>query len=1413
MAIVRPGLFSGLCLLILGLFSPSSAALPDSEHEILIKMRPQLRQLQKASARASASSGSEQVDRIIHRRGAARLKRLREKGTILNKSAEPLFRWLTVTLPAAADRDSVIEELRQSPEVEYVQENRAFRLDYLPDDPLIADQYALEKIKAFAAWDVERGDASIPIAVIDTGIDYHHPDLVNAIWINPGEDLNHNHQADAADMNGIDDDGNGFVDDVMGWDFTDAPNYPDGGDYLGRDADPWDEHGHGTAVAGLIAATANNGIGIAGLAHGCRIMVLRSFTSTGYGEEDDAASAILYAIDNGARVINMSWGDVFISRLLDDVIQYAASQNVVLVASCGNSATDQIHYPSGFAQVISVGATDQNDHLASFSNFGPSIDLVAPGVSILSTIRDAQYDSSLNGTSFSAPYVSAAAALVLSQDPQLTADQVRGILAATADDLGDPGPDDHYGNGRLNVARALTHRLGAMVSIAEPWLDQGFSAGPVSIVGSAWTPTMDEYRLSYGIGDRPEEWHEFAAVSQRRILNDVLGTWENLPKQDTTCTIRLQTLNRGKIENETSVRIFMDQTAPAILRSELTPMWDGDHAAVLVSLSTDDICNGSLLYRPLGSSAPWEVAEMGYRSDRPEWLISSQMISQKIQIEAHLTNTAGLSTALGADGLWTMDLSQPPLDRVRYSPENHLLPQGQLLIRPVDFNGNHIPEIVIGWYDAQNQLNTSLFEFDGAEYRQIASLPRGVIPRDAGDTDGDGRPELLAGYGAVTYLYQASACSPLTFTEAKVWQDTQDQYWGARLADIDGDGSDEVIMRVVTPDQENYQIFKYQGPGSYRLLAQIANPTAGENFNGVPHCEVGDFDGDGRMEILLGDSDGDLYISEFNGSTFQPVWQERLPLTESMEYLSSGDYDGDGVLEFAAGCHSNANLNTEHYFDSRHWCYRIYDRIADNRFQSQAEWRFYGFESPKDFDSGVSSGDIDGDGRAELLICVFPDFYVAEMDESGAYRLSFHAAPVQISGAAVLDADQDGRNEFWIGDGEAIRPYTLNGVLSGPAVPAGLRAQPLDEGHVYLQWYPVPGAQSYRVYRAAGEAEFQLLEAVAENSYNDESVVSGQLYRYAVTACDPGKNPSESIQSAVVSARPGARPCLVAAEMAASQAVMLHFSEPMGAGADNPVNYALERYAGQITSCAVHASGREILLHLSRPIVAAGDYRITATHIQDQDGTPLDTTRCSAQFRADFPAAAPYLVSCALVGDAAVDIHFNEPMDVVSLTAPENYDFGDGIKITTATPLQPAHDGSRVAFSASTPLGASGRVYTLRVRNVKNEAGVAIRSGYGDALQLMFAATDLKNLYTYPNPYRAGLDKDGIMFAGLPSTAEVQIFTFNGYPIRTLTETDGNGGVLWDVRDEKGALVASGIYLYRITSGGRSRIDKLAIVR
>ena len=354
-------------------------------------------------------------------------------------------------LAAGDDLATKLEELRADPNVLYAEPDYVVRSDRTPNDPMFIRQWGLQNaslpsadISAVEAWNQATGSRDVIVAVIDTGVDYTHPDLADNIWVNTGEIPDNN----------LDDDGNGYVDDVRGWDFStyDA--------MLGLPAnDPMDYNGHGTHVAGIIGAVGNNNQGVAGVNWKVKIMPISFLGYFGMGFTSDAILALEYAWQNGARLSNNSWGGGAYSQALHDAIQMAGAKGHLFVAAAGNSATDNDltpHYPSSYdiPYVVAVAASDMSDQLADFSCFGAaSVDLAAPGAGILSTWPGSQYVS-LDGTSMATPFVSGAAALLLSQDTMLDPLGVKRVLLQSVDTL-DSLADKVVSGGRLNLAKVV----------------------------------------------------------------------------------------------------------------------------------------------------------------------------------------------------------------------------------------------------------------------------------------------------------------------------------------------------------------------------------------------------------------------------------------------------------------------------------------------------------------------------------------------------------------------------------------------------------------------------------------------------------------------------------------------------------------------------------------------------------------------------------------------------------------------------------------------------------------------------------------------------------------------------------------------------------------------------------------------
>ena len=431
------------------------------------------------------------------------------------------------------------------------------------------DQWALRRIgclevaRTNSAWAVPgSGSHSVIVAVIDTGVDYLHPDLpLDSLWRNSPEQLN-----------GLDDDGNGYVDDVIGWDFVEGSN------------NPWDRTGHGTHVAGIIAAATNNGTGIAGVNPHARIMPLKVLNAVGRGRSSQIAAAMFYAADKGARVINLSLGGDELSQLERRALRFAVDSGALVVVAAGNTSRSTDGY--GLADlpgVLTVAATGRDDARAPFSNWGRGVRVAAPGVDILSlrargsdlllasganaSVRGSAAVGSdrrylrASGTSFAAAFVSGVASLLLARNPELSPEQVARVIEHSARDLAPSGVDQLTGYGLVDAQAALAADPGFYVeaSIDRVEITREGRRDVVRVIGTADADRFAEATLEI----LPAGDASFEIVPQQieeSVRGDVIASFDaRLLERSPEWTLRLVTRHADGTSRETRYVLTPDE--------------------------------------------------------------------------------------------------------------------------------------------------------------------------------------------------------------------------------------------------------------------------------------------------------------------------------------------------------------------------------------------------------------------------------------------------------------------------------------------------------------------------------------------------------------------------------------------------------------------------------------------------------------------------------------------------------------------------------------------------------------------------------------------------------------------------------------------------------------------------------------
>ena len=777
----------------------------------------------------------------------------------------------------AQSSDKALSELQQSPFVEYAQRNYIYKVDQLPNDSALSSQWNLDRIGIFELWASGFFDQPLPqviVGVLDTGVDYLHPDIASRIYVNPGETGLDEFGRDKR-TNGIDDDGNGYIDDWHGYDFVDQP-IPDIGDWSTRDNDPMDENGHGTAVAGIIGAQANNKIGIAGISPIAQIVPLRAFNASGDGTDADIAAAIMYAADNGIQVLNMSFGDVILSPLLRDVIHYAHEKNVVLVASSGNDGTSYPHYPSDFSEVISVGSISQANERSFFSSYGPSLALVAPGESIPTLALGGGYQSSFTGTSAAAPHVSAVASLLISlaqmksgsnsNSSPLSNDEIRANLLAGCVDLGDKGWDNYYGAGMVNARVLLTLPQRNVVQIVSPSVDAQLSNAIIPIIGSATTDQLDSVYVFYGIGDSPASWTEIVVYGARNFINDTLALWNISSLSDGIYTLRLEVKNIQSGDVESRMRVLITRSTPVVLGFTFQDsIIIQEQEGALAIFKVDKPCSAALWYRTHSPQGTFkEMVSSGIELDHAFLLTQKDFLAgASYDFYAEATDQTGKSAryptvALSGTDYYTFTFPSQNIPTTGFTELSLTLPSGYVLNKSGLIAGK--PIVILNQYDASGSFGKLMaFQYAGGVFTPVDSTQRQWVPHDLKDAFNDGRLSTLVQDQGVTELFTSTAGGSSFFANT-TFVDSAD-VWGSQLYDFDGDGKLDLIAR----SSSQYLVFKNMGENKFQLMAQLSDPTPplpGDATNqfGPPRSLVGDFLGTGGTEIIFADYDGDMVM-------------------------------------------------------------------------------------------------------------------------------------------------------------------------------------------------------------------------------------------------------------------------------------------------------------------------------------------------------------------------------------------------------------------------------------------------------------------------------------------------------------------------------------------------------------------------
>lgn len=1207
----------------------------------------------------------------------------------------------------------------------------------------------------------------VVVGVLDTGIDPEHADLKAALWQNPGEN---------SIPDGVDNDNNGLTDDIFGFNFINH-----------RESDlPIDDQGHGTSVAGIIAATQNNRIGIAGLAPNAKIMVLKAFDNTGNGSEIDIAKCLLYAWYQKADIVNMSFGvSNEKSLLIESICNAMEKDGIILIASSGNSGGYDRHYPSGYESVISVGASTEYGDRAVFSMFGNQLDFLAPGVGIPTTAKGNTYRS-FSGTSAAAPNVSGLAAILKGLNPKFTTSTLRSLLQETAVRTTENGFSPQSGGGVVNLTNAIYKLQNRYeVRITSPDIDSWWKTDTLSIFTSTLSPNFKRWELFWkpGLG-YPENW-KLISSGDERLLNKEAGRliWndvkDQMGKTDSVISIRLSVLNQNGTRIEDRRTIFKYKSPLQLSFSWVDQAVDRDQQAVwgevnashpvLLSIQAK---NGSTVVT--GSNQAWRYTAFTSTlvpfPGRWQVTLTAEDLSGDKQISERWLDIPGSVS------------SRQELDSLQLSE----LPESFLLSKNIDWNHDGLTDLVLSKSSAESEYG-NLFFFSGKNLKiPQDSILQKLVPKDF--ISFNGKNYLLAIALGNSYLF--SSLSDSLAPTKKIWQNPDGkECWGSQLAVKNGK------LHLIWRNSTSYFVSEFNSAGTEIIRTQPFFYPKELKLSGPPKSRLVKYRSSvSTPQILIGDPAGNAIVYNWDDSdTFKVIFADPVSLYEASDYIDAADLNGDGTDELIVVSH---DLQIEHpvygeTFPSR-WNLRVYSEIkgADSVLYDAWFLNFAGESQRKNKISVISKADENW-----LVLGFHPDLYLLFWNKT-ANTFDIRNRISNASFSSLISSGQFNHTGFDFLTNSGNHPTAWS--FSQKKFPVITRFFQETDSTGYLKLEK--SETGIQVFYKQG-SDWQLSRMTTQ--FSDTIQVKGKMNsELKVLLGYPGNNsPSLSGKNQIELTF---FPVGVIRSEFRNGLIELHSTQPLFAPAEfqsqfvwkstTPDRFLLDesqrqvilRYPQQLSGVwpvpeLKDINGRTLInspaeLTISNEELHSGDFYITRSETETE-------TSFLVTFSKEF--------NTSLITDQKIPVAIGESFQFTK-------------EIVSANSIRVGTSGR--------PFGTIGKSLTVDFAGLRSVSGEIIDPS-GSQIEFGSSSETLNSLLVYPNPWNSGKSSE-VFFGNLPEVCTLIIYDIRFRRVKEIKKDSPSGVQSWDGRNENGNIVGSGIYLFRaVEKNGNVKTGKFAIIR
>ncbi len=1349
----------------------------------------------------------------------------RNNVTLSTEQEDIQIRLSNYVLVEVADEDgkAVLNNLLKKGSIDLIEPNYVISLNSqigLDKENLLSKQWYLDAIRVRNAWSKAMGQGVI-IGVVDTGIDWNHKDLKGRIWINPKEDVNLNGSFEpwpdtikingiTGDLNGVDDDGNGFIDDVVGYDFVNQ-SVGNLGDYYEPDPIPTDENGHGTMVAGVIASSIND-TGIVGVAPESKIVLLRAFDLSGNAEIKDIASAIVYAALNNIKILNFSFGSHFDSNLLHDAIRFAYSMGCIMVASAGNDGEIVDHFPSDYPEVISVGATTRENKIGRSSNFGQSVDIFAPGYEIFTLDLNNSYKI-VNGTSFSAPIVSGVIALMLELNPNLSTTEVITILKATGKRLYQDKKS--FGQSMVDANDAVEFVGTSRCEILFPIRFQEIKKEEIKslkVLYSVFSPLFENYSIELYKNDTVFVKNIILNKKHQSILDSAEIELSSLEEGNYTLKLVATLRNENRLTYATRFYVYSNTSNLGVKNIRLiNTFFENRNLPVLITESRlPNYCKVRIYQDSLLINT---YLDQFYSTNHSIVLHWDNFENQFFKIVVELTSKVGLKY------FDTLEFSsQIPIIQMPIEKKFNILPMAYLFTSAVGLKQIKQKGILINPYKNLQWSDLRYYQFKDSFFVETARYLQPFIPVSIGNTNQDNFDEILTTSYGKTIIFEPP--NENNFFDRVIFQSSTDQIlWASEFFDLNGDGKDEVVCF----NDEGFQVFSW-GKEGFKLVSLLSIPDTLGKIGTKPNLRIADLDGDGYLEFVFISTSGYLLIYEFNPITFTFNFEYKLKLEGEvgsfMTCLGKPNNSSNLPVFYILSAQNliGADFDVE---NSTIWKVSFLSANGINSYQIQEVMNFWGARvgaTPQGifYRNGINAGNVDGEDGDELLLSLFPNFYILKFDNSIHKWTPILWLPFVYSNGVVLnDFDNDGVKEFGVCFWDGLKFYQLidDRILTTPVNPDGW----IDVNDtVVLQWEPVLNANKYQIYKLKDSQYLFEFFSETENNFISfsKNMISGKTWFY-VRAIDTLLNfsPSQFSQSILIFDTLRLMPIKVFASSA--EQIYITFSGKL------PSQIPLKTFTLFDTVGNIFEINNIIIVNDTNAIafinksLPDGEYYIDIDKFRDFYGNYSFPGRFGFKIETQPKYDSLLLFSrFTFVSDNTFEIDFNSELDSSSAINIENYSIIPFGKIERVELTEP--NKIFIEISKYPNIFSLGRDFYLILGKIYSRDKTKFVQPPYNSVCITKEASEIENAFVYPNPLKFS-DTQVLTIANISSNTKVEIFDYQFQKVGEFYYDRWQGGLQLDLTQINFNFY-SGIYYFRLSKekGGNwitSSLKKFAIIK